>query len=65
MTTEKITIKLYELCEDMDNADYAETKEEDIAQLEEAVYKLKLYARDNKDFEILYKVLEAITERGE
>lgn len=61
-TTEEIAIALYEANMDMDFMDYADTKEEDIKQLEEAIYKLKLYAQNNKDFETLYKALEMLVK---
>lgn len=59
-TTEEIAERLYELCQDMDSEDYSDTREEDIAQLEQAIYKLKLYAKSNEDFEVLYKALELL-----
>ena len=61
-TTEEIAIALYEANMDMDFMDYADTKEEDIKQLEDAIYKLKLYAQNNKDFETLYKALEMLVK---
>lgn len=59
-TTEEIAERLYELTKDMDYEDYEDTKEKDIADLEYAVYTLKLYARHNNGFEVLYKVLERL-----
>lgn len=62
ITTEEIAEKLYELAKDMDYMDYEDTKEKDLADLEYSVYTVKLYARHNKSFELLYKILERLVE---
>lgn len=48
----KIAEKLYELTKDMDFADYEETKEKEIAELENAMYQLKAMAENeyNQDY---------------
>ena len=59
----EIAERLYELAEDMDYMDYEDTKEQDIAELENALYWLKAAAQNdmNKDyFRYLYNMLQRI-----
>jgi selenocysteine-specific translation elongation factor len=59
----EIAERLYELSEDMDYMDYEDTKEQDIAELENALYWLKAAAQNdmNKDyFRYLYNILQRI-----
>lgn len=59
----EIAESLYELAKDMDYMDYEDTKEETIAELENAIYYLKTVAENeyNKDyFRLLYNVLQMI-----
>ena len=59
----EIAERLYELAEDMDYMDYEETKEQDIAELENVLYWLKAAAQNdmNKDyFRYLYNILQRI-----
>ena len=59
----EIAERLYELGKDMDYMDYEDTKEQDIAELENALYWLKETAKNpyNKDyFRVLYNALQRI-----
>lgn len=59
----EIAERLYELTKDMDYMNYEETKEQDIAELENALYWLKAAAQNdmNKDyFRYLYNILQRI-----
>lgn len=59
----EIAERLYELGKDMDYMDYEDTKEQDIAELENALYWLKETAKNpyNKDyFRYLYNALQRI-----
>lgn len=51
---------LYECAKDMDYGDYEDTKEIDMAHLEQAVYHLKSLAEYNDDFKLLYTMLERL-----
>ena len=57
MTEEFIARTIYEACEDMDSADYADTKESDISKMTQELCVMKL-----KDT-TLYRSLEVLTER--
>ena len=59
-TPEEIAERLYELAKDMDYEDYEDTKEKDLVELEQAIYTLKLYARNNYSFRLLYDVLDRV-----
>ena len=59
----EIAERLYELGKDMDYMDYEDTKEQNIAELENALYWLKAAAQNdmNKDyFRVLYNALQRI-----
>lgn len=59
-TSEEIAIKLYESCKDMDWADYEDTKEQDIAEIEESLDILKILALYNDWAKILWNILQRI-----
>lgn len=54
---ESIATNLYEYAKDMDYADYEDTKEQEIALINEAISKIHSYASYNDDFSALYGVL--------
>lgn len=65
ITPREIAEKLYELNCDMDCHDYDETKEENIEQLEDAIYEIKAIAENeyNKEYwKTFYKALEGLCD---
>lgn len=60
---EEVANRIYELCEDMDNMDYQDTKEQDIGDLSEAINQIKAIAQNkyNADYwRILWNALQII-----
>lgn len=65
MDTFAMATKLYDMCLDMDFADYEETKDQDIADLDYALFWLKTASENpgNHDgFRALFSALAVITE---
>lgn len=65
MDTKAMATKLYDMCSDMDYADHEETREQDIADLDYALFWLKC-ASENKynhdGYKALFTALAIITE---
>ena len=62
-SVQEIAVKLYELAKDMDYMDYEEEKEEEIADIENALYYLKAVAQNpynSRYFRTFWNLLQMI-----
>lgn len=58
--TQEIAEKIYSKCSDMDLQDYAEEKEKEIAEIENALYHIKCYAQNEYNQEYWRTLLNAL-----
>ena len=57
---ETVANNIYSACTEFNKADYKETKEKDLSNLESALSKLDLYACYNEDFKTLAECLRVL-----